>query len=329
MRRLPLVLLALALPLAACKAKMDAPPERIDVPAPPSPDPGSVHFAVSGSDTLDVRAVGPRCSDVDGGVDFSAAGDGWRLTGWPPRKGQDADLRVTVGDHTYVWEPGEGTVAFHDKTVRFDAPMKRWKSTELVHLVGEVRCESLDAKVPIAKEVVALLGSSSSAEVRPFATYEFGRAKDARAISVVVSESSAPGIVEALRARLGKGWSAWQGTSRFVDEGHHDVEVVVGPVRGPADIIRIAHVDPVNYDLTTEDVVAKVRAWDEQYGVDVRQADVESVELAFIRLPDAAVPALAKEIYEFCPDSVDQGVGSLEALAAIIRAHKRIVLWWD
>ena len=39
--------------------------------------------------------------------------------------------------------------------------------------------------------------------------------------------------------------------------------------------------------------------------------------------------AFANEVYEFCPDIVDQGVGDVEKLAAGIAATKEVYLWWD
>jgi Domain of unknown function (DUF4253) len=39
--------------------------------------------------------------------------------------------------------------------------------------------------------------------------------------------------------------------------------------------------------------------------------------------------ALAAEHYEFCPDTVDQGVGTLETLAACLLEHDWWYFWWD
>jgi len=39
--------------------------------------------------------------------------------------------------------------------------------------------------------------------------------------------------------------------------------------------------------------------------------------------------ALARSMYEFCPDIVDQGTGSLEALAGELARNKELYFWWD
>lgn len=38
---------------------------------------------------------------------------------------------------------------------------------------------------------------------------------------------------------------------------------------------------------------------------------------------------LAEEVDEVCPGAVDQGTGSVEELAAEIRASKTLYFWWD
>jgi hypothetical protein len=37
----------------------------------------------------------------------------------------------------------------------------------------------------------------------------------------------------------------------------------------------------------------------------------------------------AKEVYQFCPDVVDQGTETVEALASERKRTNRVYLWWD
>lgn len=39
--------------------------------------------------------------------------------------------------------------------------------------------------------------------------------------------------------------------------------------------------------------------------------------------------ALAEQMYEFCPDIVDQGVGTVEKLARELKSSGRLFFWWD
>jgi hypothetical protein len=34
-------------------------------------------------------------------------------------------------------------------------------------------------------------------------------------------------------------------------------------------------------------------------------------------------------MYDFCPDIVDQGVGSVKALATELRRSRSLYFWWD
>jgi hypothetical protein len=47
------------------------------------------------------------------------------------------------------------------------------------------------------------------------------------------------------------------------------------------------------------------------------------------RDPVADPGALAQRIYAFCPDVVDQGHGSVAALAGSLAKEAALYLWWD
>jgi hypothetical protein len=80
--------------------------------------------------------------------------------------------------------------------------------------------------------------------------------------------------------------------------------------------------------MGTEDLIRKLRQWDDAYGIDIYMADTDTIQLRLKRLPPD-LPAFAKEVYAFCPDIVDQGVGSVEALEQAIRESREVYLWWD
>ena len=42
-----------------------------------------------------------------------------------------------------------------------------------------------------------------------------------------------------------------------------------------------------------------------------------------------AALALAREAYRYCPDSVEQGAGTLQALAASLVGSEVWLFWWD
>ncbi|MBD2654062.1 DUF4253 domain-containing protein [Synechocystis sp. FACHB-383] len=67
----------------------------------------------------------------------------------------------------------------------------------------------------------------------------------------------------------------------------------------------------INYDITTEDLIAKLQQWDGQYGIEITEVAFDSLIVHFKKLP-ADLAALAREIYEFCPDVIDQGFGCID-----------------
>jgi hypothetical protein len=92
--------------------------------------------------------------------------------------------------------------------------------------------------------------------------------------------------------------------------------------------LRLARSDACNYDKDTEEIIEKLQAWHQSWGIDVFHAETDTIELMLLALP-ANLPEFARDVYEFCPDIVDQGVGSVEALEQSIRNSRQVYLWWD
>jgi hypothetical protein len=177
-------------------------------------------------------------------------------------------------------------------------------------------------------EIIALLERATGQKARPYSTFEFGRAKDSSCVSVVVREDRAKTLLYDIRKQLLIGFLAFIGTTRWLYERHKGVEIAVGKGSSQFDILRLAKSDAVNFDMDTEDIVRKLQAWDESCGVDVFHAETDTIELSLMELP-VDMQAFANDVYEFCPDIVDQGVGSVEALERLIRDSRQVHLWWD
>ena len=65
-----------------------------------------------------------------------------------------------------------------------------------------------------------------------------------------------------------------------------------------------------------------------KFGLIIIGCSLDYVHIEFDKLPQN-MTEFAKEVYEFCPDSVDQGVGDLKSLEEYIKEEKGIWLWWD
>ena len=126
------------------------------------------------------------------------------------------------------------------------------------------------------------------------------------------------------------------------------------------DILREKQTNGINYGRSNDDVITTLEQWDSLYGATVTNAEHDSVNVKFDRLPDD-IHQFAAEVYEFCPDTVDQGTGlydadyaadvdpedepelaalldgidfsspkyGLEILARSIESTQSVCLWWD
>ncbi|WP_373077133.1 DUF4253 domain-containing protein [Fusobacterium varium] len=98
--------------------------------------------------------------------------------------------------------------------------------------------------------------------------------------------------------------------------------------RDKFDILKYRRTDGINYGLGTEDIIDKISEWDKKYEIDIIGCSRDWVLIKLNKLPQN-LDEFSKEVYEFCPDIVDQGVGSLENLKKSIKIDKELFLWWD
>lgn len=165
--------------------------------------------------------------------------------------------------------------------------------------------------------------------IRSYSTFDFGRERDEANVSVVAPDNQAEALMLKLRPLLPPGLVAFAGTSRWLGhERHQGVEVVIGKGQSQFDILRLARSNAANFDMETEDLISKLQDFDARFGIDIRSATTDTIEFELIKSPSDA-GAFADEIYEFCPDIVDQGCGSVEVLAQGIDVTGRVYLWWD
>jgi hypothetical protein len=126
--------------------------------------------------------------------------------------------------------------------------------------------------------------------------------------------------------------------------------------------LREASTNGANYDLNTEDVIARLKQWKSLCSFRITGATGDTVDLEFDTLPED-MAAFVRDVYEFCPDLVDQGTGcvaemveladevgeelpprlaevikgvdvededyGLEILKRELERDKKLQLWWD
>ncbi len=113
-------------------------------------------------------------------------------------------------------------------------------------------------------------------------------------------------------------------------------------------IVKFFGTSAGNYDLGNEDIIAKLQDWEKNCEFVILGGGGDTLQLAFKTLPKDLV-AFAEEVYEFCPDLMDQGyIGpplgegatmedlgramdeqTVEDLADFIERNQRLNFWWD
>lgn len=174
------------------------------------------------------------------------------------------------------------------------------------------------------------LRETTNAPVRPYSTRDFGRERHERCLSVVLPEEEARALLPRVRSAAPPGSVAFIGTTKWLGDERRDggAELVLGPGGSQFDALRLAATDACNHDLGTEELISKLEEYDEEHGIDVYLAETDTVEFALLSIPED-LPAFAADLYEFCPDIVDQGIGSVAELAEVVGAFGVVYLWWD
>ena len=109
-------------------------------------------------------------------------------------------------------------------------------------------------------------------------------------------------------------------------ENKHHVAVIKG--NDDIEILKYSGTQAGNYSLENRDIIKKISDWKSNYGLIVIGCSRDWLHIQFDKLP-TDMDAFANEVYEFCPDAVDQGVGSIDELKKAITEMQGLWLWWD
>ncbi|WP_017296120.1 DUF4253 domain-containing protein [Geminocystis herdmanii] len=83
------------------------------------------------------------------------------------------------------------------------------------------------------------------------------------------------------------------------------------------ELIKQYQTNGINYDVTTEDIIKKLEDWHHRFGITISDVSYDQVTVSFQVLPDN-LQEMAIEIYEFCPDIIDQGFGCMDDMLAMM-----------
>lgn len=105
-------------------------------------------------------------------------------------------------------------------------------------------------------------------------------------------------------------------------------DIIIIDESNPFTIIEQIGTNGINYDIYNPDIIRKLKEWNDQVNFKFVVIDVSRIHAYMEKLPKE-IRTFSNEIYEFCPDVIDQGYGSMEEMISDYQANKYFWLWWD
>lgn len=190
--------------------------------------------------------------------------------------------------------------------------------------------ERLAEKIDFDKQVLVLVKKETGKELKQLNGYDLGTDEKVpvKGISFGIPQDSAIRLIYSMRTKLTPlGYSAFLTERNFGIDRQED-EIGILKTTDEYEILRVRHTNGYNYDIGPENIVAKLKEWDNRYQLEIIGADLDWFEARFSKTPDN-MTSFAKEVYDFCPDVVDQGTETVEKLAEEMMREKTIYCWWD
>jgi len=114
------------------------------------------------------------------------------------------------------------------------------------------------------------------------------------------------------------------------EKDHRDIEDKIGllPTRRWTDLIQVFQTNGANYDLMPADIVRWLEGFSTRNSVFITGVGWDWLEGRITGKVQNA-RKLAQQMYEFCPDIVEQGMGSVKDLARALEKDGYFFFWWD
>lgn len=93
-------------------------------------------------------------------------------------------------------------------------------------------------------------------------------------------------------------------------------------------ILRDIQTGGYNYNIDNDSLIHIIQRWDKDLDLELIGASHDYCEFLINRDPKNW-KELSKQIYDICPDVVDQGTGYLVVYKNEMMKNKRLYLWWD
>lgn len=114
----------------------------------------------------------------------------------------------------------------------------------------------------------------------------------------------------------------------FDDSYNTYYDVVILKCSDQFDLVKLIGTAGINYDVYNEEIVSKLKKWND--GIEFEIVVVDGARIhAYMKNQPADTNRFAEEVYDFCPDVIDQGYGSMEEMITDYQTNKYFWLWWD
>lgn len=187
--------------------------------------------------------------------------------------------------------------------------------------------EALCAQIGFERDVLLLVKDSVTGQIHRLSGYDpAGYQIVVNGLTFSVPEQDAGRVLSVLRQRLQP--RKYLTFIIAVNEGIRTEEIGILKGTDPYDILRVMQTNGEEYEITTEDIIERLKEWEKRYPFEIIGAENGWVEIEFRTVPQD-LKTFAEEVFDFCPDTVEQDAGSIEELARGIARTKRLTLWWD
>lgn len=84
----------------------------------------------------------------------------------------------------------------------------------------------------------------------------------------------------------------------------------------------------INFNIDNNKIIEKLKEWQGVCKYEILGVGCDYIEIKFFQLP-VDMDTFVKDLYNFCPDVVDQGTGEIGLLKEELIKAKFLQLWWD
>jgi hypothetical protein len=187
-----------------------------------------------------------------------------------------------------------------------------------------------DFVVPAAfPDAVRALERLAGAKATPLVgTDSVGDSRVTEGFAVNVPSERAERLVDATQSRfLERGFYVFRAEQHF-GIGDRADRVALFPRGDAYEVLKLMGTNGWNYGVGPDSVIAWLRTLESDHPFVLTGIGFDWVEGHF-RSAVRDADALARRFYAFCPDVVEQGTGTVEALAREFIESQRLYCWWD